>query len=391
MHVAGTNGKGSVCQFIGSVLQQAGYRTGVYISPHLQWFSERIVIDGVPISAEDIDDYVVRIRPVVERMIAEGEPPTFFEITTALAFLYFKEKNVDYAVVEVGLGGRFDATNVITPLVSVITNIDLEHTQILGDTVEKIAAEKAGIIKEGVPVITAASGAALSVISDVAKKHHAPLSIVNDERWARQNRSMSSQEFRVQGDLREYTVITALLGLYQGQNVAVALLALEQLQQRGVFIPDQAITEGVRKAFNPGRMEVVSDEPLIVLDGAHNPHGMQVLRQTLLQDFPGKHVILVAGICHDKDMRRMLEIIVPVSSTVILTKSSNPRACAPTKLSELAREFAQKREILVVESIPNALATALDCAGKNDVIVVTGSLFTVGEARNYLYESSSFS
>ncbi len=391
VHVAGTNGKGSVCQYVASVLEAAGYHVGVYISPHLQRFSERIVIDDVPISGEDIDRYVARVRPVVEQMIAEGEPPTFFEITTALAFLYFKEKKVEYAVVEVGLGGRFDATNVIIPLVSVITNIALEHTEILGKTEEKIAAEKAGIIKASVPVVTAASGSALAVIKDAATKLGSTVVVVDDKKWRRTSRSQSSQEFRVQGELREYTVSTGMLGVYQGQNVAVALAALEQLQVQGVFISDQAITEGITEAFNPGRMEVVSDEPLIVLDGAHNPHGMAMLRETLDQDFPEMNIVLVVGICHDKDVRRMLEIIMPVASTVVLTRSSNPRACQPQELLELARSLAEKQDVLVCATVPEALGTAMSVAGEQDLICVTGSLFTVGEARTYLFEEAAVS
>lgn len=384
VHVAGTNGKGSVCQYVASVLGQGGYRVGVYISPHLQWFSERIVINGVPISREDIDRLVDRVRPVVEGMIAEGEPPTFFEITTALAFLYFKEKQVEYAVVEVGLGGRFDATNVVVPVVSVITNIALDHTEILGDTAKKIAVEKAGIIKSGVPVVTGASGEALEVIREVAAKRLAPLVVVGDGQWSRLSRTRSSQVFRILGSLREYEVSTRLLGLYQGENIAVALAAVEQLQLLGVFVSDQAIVAGVDRAFHPGRMEVVADEPAIVLDGAHNPHGMGMLRRTLEADFPGRRVVLVVGICHDKDMRRMLEIIVPVAWRVVLTRSLNPRACAPGKLLELAREFSRDKEITVCESVPEALGTAMGMAGERDLICVTGSLFTVGEARSYL-------
>lgn len=391
VHVAGTNGKGSVCQYIASVLQEAGYKVGVYISPHLQWFNERIVINCIPISPEEIDAYVDLVKPVVDKMIAEGEPPTFFEIATAIAFLYFRDKRVDYAVVEVGLGGRFDATNVITPLVSVITNIALEHTDILGDTTEKIAMEKAGIIKDHVPVVTAASEAALSVIRTTAMNHAAPLILVPESQWTRVSHSTSAQEFRIQGNLREYTLSTQLLGLYQGQNMAVAVAALEQLQLQGVFIPDQAFSDGIEEAFNPGRMEIVSEEPVIILDGAHNPHGMAMLRRTLEEDFPKKRIILVAGICQDKDVSSMLEIIVPIASQVILTKSSNPRACATTRLLDLAKRLAQGREITVCESIPMALGTAMHAAGEKDVICVTGSLFTVGEARTYLFEEAEVS
>ena len=180
-------------------------------------------------------------------------------------------------------------------------------------------------------------------------------------------------------------------GLYQGQNVAVALAALEQLQVQGIFISDQAIAEGIAEAFNPGRMEIVADEPLIVLDGAHNPHGVMMLRQTLEQDFPDERIVLVVGICHDKDVRRMLEIIVPVASQVVLTRSSNPRACQPQELLELVRSLEEKKEIVVCETVPEALGTAMHLAGEQDLICVTGSLFTVGEARTYLFEEASVS
>jgi dihydrofolate synthase / folylpolyglutamate synthase len=391
IHVAGTNGKGSVCQYIASVLQEAGYRVGVYTSPHIQWFTERVVINNIPISPDDIDTYVGVIRPVVDQMIAEGEPPTFFEITTALAFLYFRDQNIDFGVIEVGLGGRFDATNVILPLVSVITNIALDHTDILGNTMEKIAMEKAGIIKDHVPVVTSASGEALTTIRKTAERHGSSLVVIPETRWSRTAASAKAQTFQIQGELRDFTVTTRMLGLYQGQNIAVALAALEQLQVQGVFLSDQAITEGVEKAFNPGRMEIIADEPLIILDGAHNPNGMSMLRKTIEKDFPKKRIILVLGMCHDKDIRGVLESIVPLAWKIVLTKSLNPRACAPLKLQDIAEPLARDREIIACESVPLAMSTAMHLAGEKDLILVTGSLFTVGEARSYLFEEAEVS
>ena len=384
IHVAGTNGKGSVCKFIGSILQKAGYTVGVYLSPHLERFSERIVINNEEISDEDLARLVEKVKPIVEEMRKHENTPTFFEIVTAIAFQYFHDRKVDYAVIEVGLGGRFDATNVVIPLVSVITNISLEHTDILGKDIASIAREKAGIIKEHVPVITAATQEARSVILKTAQERQAPSSIIEKNSWKRLSHTIHAQEFCIQGTLKEYIVKTSLLGSHQGENIALALAAIEQLQMKGVYVSDSDIIEGICAAGNPGRMEVVSEEPLIILDGAHNPNGMQMLVRTLKQDFTFDHLVLVLGILKDKDLDTMLSTIVPDAHVIVVTKSSNPRACDPMILKEKIEKLGIKEPVIIEDHVPRAITKAKALAKTNDLICVTGSLFTVGEARAYL-------
>jgi dihydrofolate synthase/folylpolyglutamate synthase len=384
IHVAGTNGKGSVCNFISSILHQAGYSVGLYVSPHLERFSERIVVNGDEISDDDLEKLVEHVRPFVEEMKQQENAPTFFEIVTAVALLYFQKRKVDYAVVEVGLGGRLDATNIVTPLVSVITNISLEHTDILGDSIEKIAFEKAGIIKEGIPVVTAATETARDVIARVAKEHNAPVVFVDNTWWKRVSWDGREQEFSIQGSLREYTVRTSLLGIHQGENIAVSLAAVEQLQMQGVFLTDADIIKGVEVASNPGRMEIVAESPTILLDGAHNPGGIKVLVEALAQDFTYKHLILVFGVLKDKDIPPMVAMIVPIADCIIVTKSSSPRAYDPMSLKEQITAVDPSKEVVVTNSVPEAIDHARRHARRKDLICVSGSLFTVGEARQYL-------
>jgi dihydrofolate synthase/folylpolyglutamate synthase len=384
VHVAGTNGKGSVCHFISSILQQAGYSVGLYVSPHLERFSERIVVNGDEISDDDLEKLIERVRPFVEEMKAQGNAPTFFEIVTAVALLYFQERTVDYAVVEVGLGGRLDATNIVTPLVSVITNISLEHTDILGDSIEKIAFEKAGIIKEGVPVVTATTGNARDVIAQVAKEHNAPVVFVDPAWWKRESWDGKEQEFFIQGSLGEYTVRTSLLGVHQGENITVSIAAVEQLQMHGVFLTDADIVKGIEVASNPGRMEIVAESPMILLDGAHNPGGIKVLVEALTQDFTYKHLILVFGVLKDKDIPPMVVMMVPIADCIIVTKSSSPRAYDPMLLKEHITAVDPLKEVVVTNAVPEAVDYARRHARRKDLICVSGSLFTVGEARQYL-------
>jgi dihydrofolate synthase/folylpolyglutamate synthase len=388
VHVAGTNGKGSVCHFISSILQQAGYSVGLYVSPHLERFSERIVVNGDEISDDDIQETIELVRPFVEEMRKQGTAPTFFEIVTAVALLYFQKRKVDYAVVEVGLGGRLDATNIVHPLVSVITNISLEHTDILGDSLEKIAFEKAGIIKEHVPVVTATTGVAQDVIAHVAKEHNAPVVFVEETWWKRVLWDGREQEFFVQGSLGEFTVRTSLLGIHQGENITVSIAAVEQLQMHGVFLTEFDIVKGIEVATNPGRMEIVSDTPLILLDGAHNPGGIKVLAETLSQDFTYKHLFLVFGVFKDKDIPPMVAMLVPIADSIIVTRSSSPRAYDPMLLKGQVTAVDPSKEVVVTTSVPEAIDYARRHARRKDLICITGSLFTVGEARQYLLSRS---
>lgn len=384
IHVAGTNGKGSVCKFVSSILQKAGYTVGLYISPHVERFSERIVVNGKEISEEEIAALVEHIKPVVEDMMRNNNTPTFFEIVTALAFMYFRNQKVDYAVIEVGLGGRFDATNVVTPLVSVITNISLEHTNILGNDIASIAFEKAGIIKEKVPVVTAATRSAREAIENVATERDSPIIFVDRTMWKRASHKGKYQEFFIRGAFKDYTVKTSLLGLYQGENIAVAIAAIERLQMNGVYLTDTDIIEGVAAASHPGRMEIISEKPLLILDGAHNPDGMVMLANTLKEDFTYKRLLLVLGVLKDKDINTMVSTIIPLADIVIVTKSMNPRAYEPALLKEKIEKFDATKEVVVTASIPEAIEHARNIAKRKDLICVSGSLFTVGEARRYL-------
>jgi dihydrofolate synthase/folylpolyglutamate synthase len=384
IHVAGTNGKGSVCKYVSSILQKAGYSVGLYLSPHVERFSERISINNQEISHEDFAMLVTQVKPIVEDMKQQNNTPTFFEIVTVLAFLHFKRCSVDYAVVEVGLGGRFDATNVVDPLVSVITNISLEHTDILGKDLVSIASEKAGIIKDHVPVVSAAVQDARVTIEQVAKERNAPVLWIDQTMWNRKSCQGSYQEFMIRGAFKDYVVKTSMLGRHQGENIALAIAAVEQLQMGGVYLTDADIQEGVAAAVHPGRMEIVSEKPLILLDGAHNPAGMSMLATTLQEDFSAHRLVLVLGVLKDKDLKTIVAAITPISDVIIVTKSGNARAADPKTLKELVKRFDADKTIFVEDSIPRAIDHAKRIAKQQDMICVTGSLFTVGEARGYV-------
>jgi len=387
VHVAGTNGKGSVCKYVGSILQKAGYAVGVYISPHLERFSERIVIGDTEISEKDITVLIKKIKPVVDEMIHNDNTPTFFEIVTAMAFQFFSDSSVDFAVVEVGLGGRFDATNIVTPLVSVITNISLEHTAQLGEDVKSIAFEKAGIIKENVSVVTAVKDDAKDVVEKIAEKKNAPITYIDSGSWKRLSHTIHYQEFLVHGILNGHTVKTSMLGKYQGENITLAITAAEQLQMKGTYLTDSYIIDGISTAFNPGRMEIISEEPRILLDGAHNPAGMNMLKKTLKEDFEYERLILVIGILEDKDIHSMLSVIIPLSDVIIATKSKNARACGSTALKDRIKNIGYTKELYAKDSLSDAINHARSLAHKNDLICISGSLFTVGEARSYFVKS----
>jgi dihydrofolate synthase/folylpolyglutamate synthase len=388
IHVTGTNGKGSVCKFIGSILQKSGYKVGVYLSPHLQEFSERIVVNDEKISEDDFIILIKKIKPIADDMILENNTPTFFEIVTAMAFQFFSDCAVDFAIIEVGLGGRFDATNIINPLVSVITNVSLEHTDYLGENIKSIAFEKAGIIKKRTPVVTAAKNDAKDVIYKIAQENNAAITNIEKKNWKRQFSNMNYQEFLIHGTFNDYTVRTSLLGEFQGENIALAISTIEQLQMNGVYLTESNILEGILTTFNPGRMEIITDEPIVLLDGAHNPVSMQMLKNTLEQDFEYDRLILIIGILEDKNIEEMMSKISPISDIIIITKSLNVRACKPEIIKNILNKIEFKREVSIKNSIPKAINHAKSIANKNDVICISGSLFTAGEARSYLVETS---
>ena len=381
IHVGGSNGKGSVCQFLKSILCINGYRVGVYTSPHLQSLSERFVVDGKEISEKEIVSLVEKIKPIVDEM---EDIPTFFEVTTAMAFQYFSDRKVEYAIIEVGLGGRFDATNIVNPLVSVITNVSLEHQDRLGKKIEDISFEKAGIIKKNVAVVTAASGKALEVIKKKLIENNNSAIFVNKNFYEKISGGIDWQKYLIHGVLKDYSLRIQMPGTFQGENLAVAIATVEALQRNGVFITDESIVKGAECTKHIGRMEIFGFNPVLLLDGAHNIAAIRALKDSIKKDFAFRKLILVIGILSDKNIDEMLEIITSVADLVIVTKSSNERACNQVVLKDKVLKAGFKKEIIVKEKLNDAIAYAKSVAKKDDLILITGSLFTVGDARYIL-------
>ena len=367
-----------------SVLTNNGYKVGLYTSPHLQRFSERFVIDGAEITKEDVVLLVHKIKPIIDELIESNNSPTFFEIVTAMAFQFFKDKSVDYAIIEVGLGGRFDATNIVEPALTIITNVSLEHQKILGKKIEDIAFEKAGIIKKDVPIITAATNKGLETISIVAQEKNSSLNIIDKKSWKRVSYSIDEQEFLIKGSLKEYTVKTHIIGLHQGENIALSVAAIENLQMKGLYITDKAIKEGIKSTTIPGRMEIASFNPTIILDGAHNIAGINALKSTIVEDLKFDKLILIIGILSDKNIKEMLEIIVPIADIIITTKSSNSRAFNPNELKDMVIAIDLNKQVFVFEKIKYAIDKAQSISKSNDLICITGSLYTLGEVKELL-------
>jgi len=400
VHVAGSNGKGSTSAFLTSVLRQAGYRVGLYTSPHLVDFSERIQIDGGPIKTEKVVHFTERIREVVEKMGREGElwpdadrnflakdfdpqkaTITFFEFTTAMAFLHFREKNVDLAVLETGMGGRLDATNVIDPLLCLITPISLEHQQYLGKTLTQIAKEKAGIIKPQRPVLTTArQPKVLSVFQQRCLELNSPFYAWGKDFSARECRA---QVIQFRGLYHQWPELRlGLAGEHQVINASLALAAAEMLAASGFAIREEHIRQGVAEVKWPGRLELIGENPKILLDGAHNPAATRALKKALQQGFPRRRLILVMGIMADKEIAKMMADLVPFADLLILTRPHMERAASLEILRGQASPF--RKPMAEVPEVAEAVERAIKEAGKEDLILVSGSLFTVGEARAYL-------
>lgn len=383
IHVGGTNGKGSVCKFLESILVKSGYNVGVYTSPHLQRFSERFVVNSEEISESELIYLIEKVKPIVEDMVKNNNIPTFFEIVTAIAFQFFKDKKVDFAIIEVGLGGRFDATNIVNPIVTIITNVTLDHQDRLGNKIEDIAFEKVGIIKQDVPVITAASGTALDVIKKISKGKNSDITIVERDSWKKIKGSANWQELLISCPIKEYKISTSMFGRYQGENIAIALSTVESLQINGVYIPDKSIYAGLEKIINPGRMEIVNFEPIILLDGAHNVAGMTSLRESIEEGLIFNKFILIIGILKDKKIKEILDVINTIADEIIITKSHNKRACDPSILKNIIHD----KEAIIIDEIPKAVNHAKSIASNKDLICITGSIFTVGEAREYIFKN----
>ena len=375
IHIGGTNGKGSVAAFIASILEETGLRVGLYTSPHLVRFTERFRINRVEITREKAADLIEELRDAS----AHEEPPTFFEATTAMALAYFALENTDIAIMEVGMGGRLDATNVITPLVSVITNISKEHEFFLGSRLLDIAHEKGGIIKEGIDVVTGATQ--LSVIrlfESMCKAKTAPMwRLGKDIRYR-----TTGSGLHYSGLNRQFNGLRlGLKGKFQSRNGALALAAIERLEEKGYKISSQNIREGLEKSIWPGRMQVVANNPTIILDGAHNPSAMKALADSIKTGLKFRQMILVIGVMEDKEIGQILRRIVPLSDYIIYTRPVYYRAASPETIMAEGARLGKPGEI--VPLLTEAIEKAREIADPRDLIVITGSLFTVGEAMTY--------
>ncbi|HLF17092.1 MAG TPA: folylpolyglutamate synthase/dihydrofolate synthase family protein, partial [Candidatus Thermoplasmatota archaeon] len=387
VHVAGTNGKGSVARMVARTLQNAGRRVGCTTSPHLVSFTERIEVDGEPIARGDVARLLARLRPAVELQDRQGEPPTFFEVVTALAFLAFREAEVEWAVVETGMGGRLDATNVLRPALTVITNVDLDHQEHLGHTVAEIAWEKSGIMKPGVPCVTGASGDALTVLKARSHELEVPMSIVGEDYHV----VPGGDGLVLLRPTGESHYAVGLAGEHQRHNAALVVAATEALRSRGVAIPPSALEAALRETTNPGRLETfevpaatlapgTGSRPVtVLLDGAHNVAAARALRSHLDRaGWQGFH--LVTGFCADKDWTEALAAWLPCAGRVWAVPLRNPRSLDPRRIVEATRPSG------VTASEQPDVRSALACAAAAGAerILVAGSLYLAGEARALL-------
>lgn len=382
IHIAGTKGKGSVAAMIARVLALSGYRTGLYTSPHLYTLRERIRVNGDLISEAEFASLVARLKPHIEEV---NRSPgyfclSFFEVLTAVAFVYFTEKKVDFQVLEVGLGGRLDATNVANPQVVVITPISRDHTEILGEGLEEIAREKAGIIKPRCPVVSSPQAEEVSrVVSDVCRRKEAELvQVGRDVVWHSVAADLNRQSFVVEGRKGVYRLTIPLLGDFQVENAATAVAALEVLGDRGVSLSVEALAAGLAEVSWPGRFQILSHKPVVLADGAHNVASMRRLVGNITAYFGYKQLFIVFGTSVDKDIAGLAEELASLSPRVIVTRSSHPRAApAEDAVAAFARNGVTPQ---VAQSVPEALALALSLAGEDDLVLVTGSLFMAAEA-----------
>jgi dihydrofolate synthase/folylpolyglutamate synthase len=383
IHITGTNGKGSTSAMIASILRAAGYSVGLFTSPHLDRFTERIVVDSDEIPEEDVVRLTKLIRPLVESLNDEPEKvrPLFFDIVTAMAFKYFEERRVDFAVLEVGMGGRLDATNVVKSLVSVITNISLEHMQVLGDTVLKIAYEKAGIIKPDSVLVTATQDDSVyALFEETCKKLNTEIHRVGgDITFKSLSKDLDGQSFEVKGLRGSYILYTPLLGGYQLFNAATAVGAVEVLIRYNIDVSGSPIAKGLASVEWPGRLEVVQRSPLVVLDSAKDAEATRALAEAV-GELPHRRLIMVVSISSDKNIPEMIANLARVADHFIVTSHSVMGRAAERE--ELGREIEKHgKPWESVERVDDAVRCALEEAGKGDMIIVTGSVFAVGEAR----------
>ncbi len=392
IHIAGTKGKGSTAAMCANILRCQGYRVGMYSSPHLHTFRERISLNGELIPEVRFAELLDRLWQPMQEVNARSEGRvTVFELLTAMGLAYFREEETDFNVIEVGLGGRLDATNVVAPAVSVITSLSLDHTRVLGDTIEEIAWEKAGIIKEGIPVVSAPQEpGAMRVIRDTCVERDSELVIVGEHvKWRvgasefpPTQRLASPQCLEVEGRTGGHGLRVALLGSHQLENAATAVAVMEILRERGHEISQEAIAAGLETVRWPCRLEVLNeweDGPLVVADGAHNPHSAERLRKALPGCFHYENAIVIVGASRDKDLEGIVSALAPVASQAVVTGTRHPRSASRDVLANLFRK--QGVQVRTATQTAEAVSLALSLAGDNDLVLATGSLFLAAEVR----------
>jgi dihydrofolate synthase / folylpolyglutamate synthase len=393
-HIAGTNGKGSTAAMLDSILRAAGLRTGLYTSPHLERINERIRIQGDDISDEGFASAWARVQASIESLLASGRltaHPTYFECVTALAFIAFVEHDVQFAVYEVGLGGRLDSTNIVQPEVAVITSIDFDHESFLGHSIEEIASEKAGIIKPGGWVVSSAQRPeAREVIARRSKDLQARLEEVETS-WVVEQTQSSNGCYRVAatevGSQATLAIRPALAGRFQIRNALTAATAARLLAKRGFPVDNEAIEKGIESVRWPGRLERLRERPTVYLDGTHNPAGARELLKFWEENFKGQRLVLVYGAMRDKAVDEIAGLLFPAVDFVILTEPRQPRAISAALLAEMTGHLA--RNSVVVSDPARAFERAIEMAGPDDAVFATGSLYLVGDLRTYWHEAAS--
>lgn len=383
IHISGTKAKGSVSSFVNSILMEAGYKVGLYTSPHLFSFRERIRVNGEPIKEGDVARLIDEIKPHVEAMQKEDDKPTYFEVSTMMAFLHFRSEKVDFMVLEVGMGGRLDSTNIAEPFISVITPISYDHTQYLGSTIKRIAFEKCGIIKNNSIVISSPQDReAMDVIRKVAREKNARLYIVGkDILFESLNSDLEGQSFRLLTRYTEYPLLKMrLLGDFQIENAAAAVASVEELRSRGIFITEDAIKDGLEKARWAGRLELIHKKPFIVVDGAQDANSASRLKKAVKDIFGDKRLILIFGAMRDKDIDGMCKELGDITNRLVATKSKSERASPPEVIKKRMLSYNRDIDAITTDSVAEAIGKCEKEACKEDLILVTGSLYVVAEA-----------
>lgn len=384
IHVGGTNGKGSVCTMVGSILQEAGYKVGVNTSPHLIEFTERITINGEQISREDVTRLIGLIKPMVEQIVQETEleHPTYFEVVTAIALKYFAEQSVEFVVLEVGLGGTYDATNVVAPLVSVITPVSLDHTDMLGTTLTSVAENKAGIIKhDGILVTDNDNEEVMKVIESTCQAKSCKLfQVGKDINFEIIRSDLGGSVFKINGLHDTYDNLSIpIIGDYQVANAATAVAAVELLREHDITVTGAAIRGGLANIKWPGRLEILQKSPYVVVDCAHNPSAARALKANL-KKFEFEKLILIIGMCEEKDIKMYFDELVPEADEVIVTRAQIHRAAEPETICSEVEKL--KNSVIIQPTVQASIDYAMNkLASEKDLICITGSIFIVAEAR----------